>query len=60
MSCLTDYFNDNSSRGDLKRDLGECKVCQDRATGIHYGVPTCCGCKVRFNLKNCRMILTRF
>jgi hypothetical protein len=23
-----------------------CKVCSDKATGIHYGVATCEGCKV--------------
>jgi hypothetical protein len=26
--------------------FGKCKVCKDRATGIHYGVATCEGCKV--------------
>ena len=28
--------------------FGKCKVCSDQATGIHYGIATCEGCKVRF------------
>lgn len=27
--------------------FGRCRVCSDKATGAHYGVPTCEGCKVR-------------
>ncbi|CAF5151303.1 unnamed protein product [Rotaria magnacalcarata] len=26
--------------------FGHCRVCADKATGAHYGVPTCEGCKV--------------
>ena len=26
--------------------FGNCKICNDKATGIHYGVATCEGCKV--------------
>lgn len=26
--------------------LGGCKVCDDKATGIHYGVESCQSCKV--------------
>ena len=26
--------------------FGKCRICKDRATGIHYGVATCEGCKV--------------
>lgn len=29
-----------------KFDFGKCKICSDDATGIHYGVSTCEGCKV--------------
>ena len=28
--------------------FGKCKVCTDKATGIHYGIATCEGCKVLF------------
>ena len=27
--------------------FGKCKVCTDKATGIHYGIATCEGCKVK-------------
>lgn len=26
--------------------FGKCKVCYEKATGIHYGVISCEGCKV--------------
>lgn len=26
--------------------FGKCKVCSDKATGVHYGISTCEGCKV--------------
>lgn len=32
-----------------KFDFGKCKICFDNATGVHYGSPTCEGCKVSFN-----------
>ena len=27
--------------------FGKCKVCSDKATGVHYGIATCEGCKVK-------------
>ena len=27
--------------------FGECKVCEDKSSGIHYGISTCEGCKVK-------------
>ena len=27
-------------------DFKKCIVCFDKASGIHYGVPSCDGCKV--------------
>ena len=29
-----------------KLDFGNCRICHDKASGIHYGVATCEGCKV--------------
>jgi hypothetical protein len=26
--------------------FGSCKVCNDKASGVHYGVASCEGCKV--------------
>ena len=41
----------NTSNGGTPRKLdkqqfGMCKICNDKATGIHYGIPSCEGCKV--------------
>jgi hypothetical protein len=38
--------------------FGMCKVCGDQATGVHYGIATCEGCKVSFSVyikKNIRL-----
>ena len=29
-----------------KAQFGSCRICHDKASGIHYGVVTCEGCKV--------------
>lgn len=31
-------------------NFGQCRVCRDQANGIHYGVPSCEGCKVKLSL----------
>ena len=31
-----------------KKQFGKCKICNDKASGIHYGVASCEGCKVTF------------
>ena len=33
---------------EAKFQFGKCRICSDEATGIHYGVCTCEGCKVLF------------
>ena len=38
--------NKESKKRHGKFDFGRCKVCKDKATGIHYGIPSCEGCKV--------------
>ncbi|CAF0864734.1 unnamed protein product [Brachionus calyciflorus] len=46
---LEDYKNYNYLKKFKKVEptynFGKCNVCSDRATGIHYGVPSCEGCK---------------
>lgn len=36
----------NHSSAKASFSFGFCKVCRDKATGIHYGIPSCEGCKV--------------
>lgn len=38
--------NEKNKKSLVKFDFGNCKICFDKATGIHYGIPSCEGCKV--------------
>lgn len=46
------YFkgkNNTMPQGAIPFPFGDCKICNDKATGVHYGVATCEGCKVYFS-----------
>jgi hypothetical protein len=36
---------DETGASKVSFSFGKCKVCKDKATGVHYGVATCEGCK---------------
>lgn len=36
------------STEEAKTNFDRCKVCLDKATGFHYGISSCEGCKVIF------------
>jgi hypothetical protein len=44
------YTTKQVTHDDNMESLNFCKVCNDKATGIHYGVATCEGCKVYFEI----------
>lgn len=35
-----------NSKQKIECSVGDCKICGDTATGIHYGIATCEACKV--------------
>jgi hypothetical protein len=43
-SSQREEFNSNKLK--VKYPFGHCRVCNDKATGVHYGIATCEGCKV--------------
>lgn len=47
-SLESDNKNNNANQNTEKFDFGKCKICLDQATGVHYGVASCEGCKVKF------------
>lgn len=48
LSSLKSY--QNKLRRKSTFPFGKCKVCNDKATGVHYGISTCEGCKVSFEI----------
>jgi hypothetical protein len=42
IASTSDHDNNN-----VTTQRGKCQVCNDDASGLHYGVLTCEGCKVR-------------
>ena len=53
-SVDADSFNESESNSTAKVEMkrpfpfGLCKICGDQATGVHYGIETCEGCKVSY------------
>ena len=50
---IKDQFDDKHEHKNYKRhkkldkeQFGNCKICDCKANGIHYGVASCEGCKV--------------
>ncbi|CAF1045978.1 unnamed protein product [Brachionus calyciflorus] len=42
------YLNNKraeKNKSEIKYNFGNCKICNDKATGIHFGICTCEGCK---------------
>ena len=51
------------SRGSSPKPVRECGVCGDKATGLHYGIISCEGCKDRIHqptLKKTTNFIKRF
>jgi len=48
----------NSAKLKVKYPFGHCRVCNDKATGVHYGIATCEGCKVSGNSNICIFIIS--
>ena len=36
-----------SSHTNVEFSFGDCKICSEKASGVHYGIATCEGCKVK-------------
>ena len=48
VSLTSENFNQSLS----SLNFGNCRICDDRASGIHYGLATCEGCKVIIRISN--------
>jgi len=53
-SCFQDRDNgavaDSNSCGAVQQPFIACRVCGDKASGYHYGVTSCEGCKVSWHI----------
>lgn len=52
--------NDANSSNGLKKPETACEVCNDKATGVHYGLTTCEGCKGIFDVFTFNFIIETF
>ena len=43
---------DSKTEKTVSNLYGNCRICSEEATGLHYGVFTCEGCKVKTYFKN--------
>lgn len=45
-TCSQRFTNEKPTRKLNKEQFGNCRICVNKANGIHYGVASCEGCKV--------------
>jgi hypothetical protein len=45
---IREHLGYNSEKSQKFNSDELCKICNDKASGLHYGVASCQGCKVNF------------